>query len=899
MSTTPLSFTVFTSTFPTLLSKRFELKDGKLDKSSVANMAEGTAHLTTCQDLRAFNQYLQSLTSAQALGYGIAPGYPVATIRPNGRLREGDIARTGEFFKFSDGPGIMMLDHDGTQDGVALSAVELRARLIMAVPEFAHASMLWRVSASSGIADKETGDILSASHGQRLYIAVQNAALIPEAGKALEARLWAAGLGWIVSSSSGSALKRTLVDGSVWQANHLDFAGPPELAEGLVRNKPESRFFGDPAAQFDLKLIQADHNVVKKAKAAQAAAIKSAKPALEAAKAAYLEAKAPGMAERRGLSVEDAQRVLGQAADRHTLSGDFELLTANGIVVTVRELLANPELWNNHNFCDPLEPEYGDFNDTVARAHLGRGKSPVIHSFAHGSRFFYLQRPCQRIRLVAGQRPRVVDDILEAIQEQGDIYKFGDGGGLAHVTEARATTVTKEWLLDYIDRSCEFYKLKDGIELAQDGPTVFADRVLAKASQCNLPKLEAVVTAPILRRDGSVLDEPGYDQASGLLYVSHGHGLKVPEAPTPEQALQALQRLWHPVRLFPFVGPEDRGVALAAMLTAVMRAALPSAPGFAFDAPSAGSGKTLLASVLGVLATGTEPAVSSPSGTDEEMRKRLFASLLDGAQVVLWDNLSQPLGGPSLDAFLTAPFFSDRLLGSSKVISLPNRALFLCTGNNIRQMGDTNRRVLKARIDPKSEQPFAREFDFDPVTMVKQQRQQLVVDALTIVRAYLTAGAPRLGKGRTASFEIWDDLVRQSVIWIALQAAEASMALDFKDPMLAMARQFEEDPETQKLNAFMTAWFAKFGDKPTTVAEAIRAVALDDHPLRDAMMDVALRSGAINGHVLGRWLEKNRERPLAGLMIDRGTVRDGRQQWAVCQVKTAPTPAPETPSSIA
>ena len=46
---------------------------------------------------------------------------------------------------------------------------------------------------------------------------------------------------------------------------------------------------------------------------------------------------------------------------------------------------------------------------------------------------------------------------------------------------------------------------------------------------------------------------------------------------------------------------------------------------------------------------------------------------------------------------------------------------------------DTCRRVLLARIDPKSEQPFAREFAFDPATVVTRQRQQLVVDMLTII----------------------------------------------------------------------------------------------------------------------------------------------------------------------
>ena len=139
--------------------------------------------------------------------------------------------------------------------------------------------------------------------------------------------------------------------------------------------------------------------------------------------------------------------------------------------------------------------------------------------------------------------------------------------------------------------------------------------------------------------------------------------------------MQALLRLWAPIAKFPFVGAEDRGVALSAMLTAVMRGSLPTAPGFAVDAPSAGSGKTLLAKVLGILATGEEPSISSPSVQEEEMRKRLFASLREGARVVLWDNLREPLGGASIDAFLTASSYTDRILGVSDTARLPNRAL--------------------------------------------------------------------------------------------------------------------------------------------------------------------------------------------------------------------------------
>jgi hypothetical protein len=375
------------------------------------------------------------------------------------------------------------------------------------------------------------------------------------------------------------------------------------------------------------------------------------------------------------------------------------------------------------------------------------------------------------------------------------------------------------------------------------------------------------------------------------LYLSDGKAKKVPNAPTPDDALRALERLWAPVALFPFVGPEDRSVTLAAMLTAVLRASLPTAPGFAFDAPSAGSGKTLLATVVGILACGKEPSVSSPSCNEDEMRKRLFAPLRDGAKTILLDNLREPLGGASLDSFLTASTYADRVLGVSETASIPNRALLLCTGNNLRLLGDTFRRVFVARMDAKSETPFAREFLFDPASVVIQGRQSLVVDALIIIRAWMNDGSPRLGKGKTASYELWDELVRQPIIWIARLAATAGMKPEFCDPLVVLSRQLDNDPETQKLHAFLVAWHTLYGDAPITVAKAIQDANWGKESLHDALDEICGQNGRLNPRILGRWLDRNRTRPHKGLRIERGTMRDGRQSWKVCAEKSA-APAP-------
>jgi hypothetical protein len=148
---------------------------------------------------------------------------------------------------------------------------------------------------------------------------------------------------------------------------------------------------------------------------------------------------------------------------------------------------------------------------------------------------------------------------------------------------------------------------------------------------------------------------------------------------------------------FPLVDAVAGGVVLHGVLTAAVRAALPTAPGIGLDAPAAGTGKTLLAS----------------ADTDEQTRKRLFAALRDSTRVLVWDNVREPLGCTSLDAFLTADKFADRILGTGETAALHNRALFIATGNNLRLVGDTCRRVLVARLDAQTSKPYAR----DPATV--------------------------------------------------------------------------------------------------------------------------------------------------------------------------------------
>jgi hypothetical protein len=896
-----LQFTVYTSTAPQRLTKVFGLAaDGTLTRTTAASMSAGTAQRAAAASLTELADRLDRLTSAQAVGWGIGASELSTVVAQDADTGTDPtrVSRTRRNFVYPKGPGILMLDHDGIPEG-ALDRDGLRLRLIDACPALALAPMLWRPSASAGLLAPD-GRELTGLFRHRLYIPVQDASLIPDAGRRLVTLLWAAGMGWHEVGNAGQAMARTLVDSSVWQPERLDFAAPPMLTDGIRRPIAAALVYGDPAALFDLSGIVTtaadDKDAAKRRRESRDAIKQQCKLQRET----WAAERAPTLAKTRSITLEKARDVLIRASEHAVLMGDFMLTTADGAQVSVGDVLDHPDRWHNARFADPLDP---DHDRRVAVVNLKSGTRPALYSHRHGGVRFELLRQSARVQGGKGLRIATTDAVLQVLRERGELFDFGEGA-VAYVAAGRARPVSQDWLTDHMGRVCEFYVVKtrkgaDGgeelVEVADDAPLAVARAVLAKHGERGFKTLVAVVTAPTLRADGSVFDVPGHDADSGLLYFSdEPNPLKVPVNPTPADALAALKFLWRPFAKFPLVDDVARGVVLHGLLTAVVRAALPTAPGIALDAPAAGTGKTLLARCIGILATGNDPAVLPPADDDAETRKRLFSALREGARVLLWDNVREPLGCAALDAFLTAGTFSDRILGVSETATLPNRAQFIATGNNLRLTGDTCRRIFLARLDAQSETPYARDFDFCPAQRIEVERTHYVVAALTIIRAFIVAGRPKLGAGRTASFELWDDLVRQPICWLKTLVAGTGgsdlPALD--DPLKAAQQAFDQDPETTKHTALLHAWYGAFGDMPTTVANAVRRAETDD-ALLAALDEIGGQGQRINVRIVGRWNERHVGRRIAEmkdgqrtgeLRFERGTLSRGLTTWIVKRV---------------
>ena len=246
-----------------------------------------------------------------------------------------------------------------------------------------------------------------------------------------------------------------------------------------------------------------------------------------------------------------------------------------------------------------------------------------------------------------------------------------------------------------------------------DCPKPVGATYAARAGMWKLRPLTGLISAPTMRRDGSILETPGYDERTGLLFLANEDFPPIPKKPTKSDAVAALEILSKPISQFPFVEDFHKSVALSAIITALVRRSIKTAPLHGFSAPTMGSGKSLLADVAAIISTGYPAPAMSQGGDETEDRKKLLASLIEGDSILLIDNVNRPIEGGVLCSALTQMEIRDRILGLSKMVTASTAVTIMATGNNLTFRGDMTTRALLCRIDPGVEKPEEREFQGD------------------------------------------------------------------------------------------------------------------------------------------------------------------------------------------
>lgn len=400
-----------------------------------------------------------------------------------------------------------------------------------------------------------------------------------------------------------------------------------------------------------------------------------------------------------------------------------------------------------------------------------------------------------------------------------------------------------------------------------DCPLALA-RALRERKAWAFRELAGVVEHPIVLPDGRVLWTSDYDEATGLLFHAPPYAYQSPlDKPTRRDAEVELQRLRDLLVGFPFVEPVDESVALAFLLSFFVRPVVATAPAFLVNANAAGTGKSYFVRLPSILASGREPALMTLADDPAELKKVLFAALLQGDEHIALDNAVGVVDSAALCALLTAPVYQDRLLGASQTIRLPTSAVVSVNGNNVIVAGDLTRRVLEVRLDAQCERPAERRFDFDPIDEVRSQRGDYVMSCITILQAYAQADE-RVDVPPFGSFEQWSRMVREPLIWLGMP-----------DPCASLRHLEDEDPERAALRAMLGAVGAVFGGDEWNVGDlfaaadqrrqadlvAGRVVTADARvALEVALRQVCERNGELNARACGKWLGRVARRVIGG-----------------------------------
>ena len=496
--------------------------------------------------------------------------------------------------------------------------------------------------------------------------------------------------------------------------------------------------------------------------------------------------------------------------------------------------------------------------------------------------------------------PAVTAEAITALQAANNPPAlFVRSGALARVrTDERGRPVIDDVaapvLRGSMARAALWYKVNQGGDMRHvPPPDDYVQDALALGAW-PFPALEAITETPALRGDGSILDRPGYDPATGLFYVP-ARGLKpptVPSNPTPAELAAAVALIDETIGDFPYADAASRANAFALMLTPVLRPAIVgNTPLCLIDKPQAGTGASLLAEAVSILATGRQAAMMTAPADDSEWRKRITAALLEGATVVTIDNVETTLQSASLAAALTSSTWKDRVLGQSATVVVSQRATWLATGNNIRLGGDMPRRCYWIRLDAQTAQPWRRQDFRHPglIGWVTENRGRLLGALLTLARSWYAAGSPPAADlAPLGSFESWTRTVGGVLAHAGITG--------FLGNLDALYERVDE--EGQQWQRFLETWADVIGASPLTVAELLKRLKTGlEEPQKDAgalalaeALPDALASGLTDpkraagfSRQLGKALSKRAGMTFeGGLRLDKAADSHSKtQKWSV------------------
>lgn len=325
---------------------------------------------------------------------------------------------------------------------------------------------------------------------------------------------------------------------------------------------------------------------------------------------------------------------------------------------------------------------------------------------------------------------------------------FNFGGVITRLREGKTVPQSKGMWKSTVAEACVLLSANTKGEYSLVHPSTYAiDSSYARSE--DFTPLLGVKHAPFVRTDGTICDEPGYDKKSKMyLHPSEDlDGIEIPDEPTEAQVIEARDTIEDWLHDFRQNVPSDadRANMIGLAMTPFIRLLLPSCPLAVINGLQMGVGKNLLADGISIVYNGERMTPMSLVLDEEEQRKQLTTTFQRGGDFFPFDE-AHIIAGKELARALTAPTWSDRILGSNNIVEVPNQATWLAMGNNVRVEGDLTRRVYPINLRPNTPNPHLRtDADFRHPNFLgytRQNRSKILTALLTLVRAWFVAGRP-------------------------------------------------------------------------------------------------------------------------------------------------------------
>ena len=223
--------------------------------------------------------------------------------------------------------------------------------------------------------------------------------------------------------------------------------------------------------------------------------------------------------------------------------------------------------------------------------------------------------------------------------QRGGVWVRLRDGGRGELEVLNANSLQYE-----LDRMICFLDIRGRYTQKVDPPRTLVNAILTADRFTDLPalpELRRLAEIPYFTKDGDLVVQPGY-HAGARTYLRLPSSLLGVSPPSPRPSykdVEAAKRVLLEVFCdFPFEAPSSRAHTLALLVTPFVREIIAARAGGAgavpmavIIAPVVGSGKTKIANIVSLIATGKAVPVMSMELHREEIEKRVTALLLGAA----------------------------------------------------------------------------------------------------------------------------------------------------------------------------------------------------------------------------------------------------------------------------